>query len=396
MKNLFTRVISFALVVALMCTFLPPVAFADCFPSVSSGESSIVDALKSIGVDSSFSYRESIANANGIANYEGTASQNTYLLQLLKDGRLVIPGTSEESSSSAYVNQTSCSNESQTADHTYALDTSILHHGDDMIEVVRDNAPIREEPLGSSPVVARVAETTVLCKTGTTWNRYLNKWYEVQYGNKTCYIYSGNVKAHTHEYRNYTADGITFHICSCGEAYLNAPTESKAALGNEAYAAAALALPLADGPLPVGDVLAGMVVIYLGYCALVDIAPSITLLADISNTLDNPDLFEDNDFGCSEWSFRWVVRESGKLKYVNDECIDMATAYVAVYSGLDVYTPYQETAEMLADMNGQWVWERDKDMPTYFYHYHFYDEQYNRVGGHVFYGTNDLGERPIS
>lgn len=49
---------------------------------------SIVDGLKSIGVDSSFSNREKIAKANGVNNYSGTASQNEKLLSLLKQGKL--------------------------------------------------------------------------------------------------------------------------------------------------------------------------------------------------------------------------------------------------------------------------------------------------------------------
>ena len=50
--------------------------------------SSIVDGLKSAGVDSSYSNRKKIAQANGIKNYTGTASQNTALLNKLKKGTL--------------------------------------------------------------------------------------------------------------------------------------------------------------------------------------------------------------------------------------------------------------------------------------------------------------------
>ena len=50
---------------------------------------SIVDALASIGVDSSFSNRKKIAKANSITNYSGTAPQNTKLLELLKSGKLI-------------------------------------------------------------------------------------------------------------------------------------------------------------------------------------------------------------------------------------------------------------------------------------------------------------------
>ena len=49
---------------------------------------SIVDALQSIGVDSSFCNRKKIAAKNGIKSYTGTAEQNTKLLKLLKQGKL--------------------------------------------------------------------------------------------------------------------------------------------------------------------------------------------------------------------------------------------------------------------------------------------------------------------
>jgi len=65
------------------------------FPACSSGASSIVDALKSIGVDSSMSYRKSIAEKNGISGYSGSASQNTQMLNLLKSGTLIKPEYTE-------------------------------------------------------------------------------------------------------------------------------------------------------------------------------------------------------------------------------------------------------------------------------------------------------------
>lgn len=56
------------------------------YPAFSS--SSIVDGLKSIGVDSSMSNRKKIASANGISNYQGSASQNNKLCSLAKQGKL--------------------------------------------------------------------------------------------------------------------------------------------------------------------------------------------------------------------------------------------------------------------------------------------------------------------
>lgn len=52
---------------------------------------SIVDALKNIGEKSDYNYRVSIARSNGIANYVGTSFQNTMLLELLKNGKLIKP-----------------------------------------------------------------------------------------------------------------------------------------------------------------------------------------------------------------------------------------------------------------------------------------------------------------
>jgi GH24 family phage-related lysozyme (muramidase) len=52
---------------------------------------SIVDALTSLGIDSSLSYRSKIASANGIAAYRGYSAQNNTLLNLLKRGLLIKP-----------------------------------------------------------------------------------------------------------------------------------------------------------------------------------------------------------------------------------------------------------------------------------------------------------------
>ena len=54
-------------------------------------EESIVDGLKSIGVESSYGYRAFIAKKNGIVNYKGSPEQNIKMLILLKRGRLLRP-----------------------------------------------------------------------------------------------------------------------------------------------------------------------------------------------------------------------------------------------------------------------------------------------------------------
>lgn len=49
---------------------------------------SIVEALKQIGVDSSYQYRTRLAETNKISGYCGSASQNTLMLKMLKKGTL--------------------------------------------------------------------------------------------------------------------------------------------------------------------------------------------------------------------------------------------------------------------------------------------------------------------
>lgn len=49
---------------------------------------SIVDALKQINVDNSYQYRKKLAIINDIKNYRGTAEENIYMLNLLKQGIL--------------------------------------------------------------------------------------------------------------------------------------------------------------------------------------------------------------------------------------------------------------------------------------------------------------------
>ncbi len=52
---------------------------------------SIVDALNSLGIGSNFANRKKIAKANNISAYIGTAKQNTKMVNLLKQGKLVKP-----------------------------------------------------------------------------------------------------------------------------------------------------------------------------------------------------------------------------------------------------------------------------------------------------------------
>jgi hypothetical protein len=65
------------------------------YPACGNSFISLVDALKSIGIDSSFSNRKNIAEINGISEYSRTEQQNIELLNKLKSG-ILIKSISEE------------------------------------------------------------------------------------------------------------------------------------------------------------------------------------------------------------------------------------------------------------------------------------------------------------
>jgi len=61
------------------------------FPPTQYKGNSIVDALKELGVDSSYDYRAIIAEKNGIESFIGSPEQNTLMLKKLKNGELIKP-----------------------------------------------------------------------------------------------------------------------------------------------------------------------------------------------------------------------------------------------------------------------------------------------------------------
>lgn len=79
---------------ALIDPCAPTAEDSPFFPAYTGGSPSIAAALDSLGVDPSYASRAKIAAANGVADYSGSAAQNTGLLALLRQGLLVKPGSS--------------------------------------------------------------------------------------------------------------------------------------------------------------------------------------------------------------------------------------------------------------------------------------------------------------
>ena len=84
------------------------------YPACSNSEKSLVDALKSIGVDSSFSNRKKIAELNGVQNYSGQPQQNTELLKKLKNGQLIKSIINDSSPSSDIIYYPACDKNEQS------------------------------------------------------------------------------------------------------------------------------------------------------------------------------------------------------------------------------------------------------------------------------------------
>ena len=69
----------------------PDSAASKYFHAYTGNATSIAPALKQLGVDNSYAYRCKIAAVNGFTGYRGTAAQNTQMLRLLKQGKLIKP-----------------------------------------------------------------------------------------------------------------------------------------------------------------------------------------------------------------------------------------------------------------------------------------------------------------
>lgn len=74
-----------------LCGITPTKPKVECFARYFGTTNSLVTALNTLHIGSSFSYRKKIAKANGITLYVGSAAQNIKLLNLLKNGKLVKP-----------------------------------------------------------------------------------------------------------------------------------------------------------------------------------------------------------------------------------------------------------------------------------------------------------------
>ena len=291
-----------------------------------------------------------------------------------------------------------------------------------LLEVVTDNAALRSGAGEKNSVVIRCKEGAVLEKNGhATLNRFLRKWYRVKYydpvNNKcyTGYIYSERVKTHSHEFDSFTYDDVTYKYCTCGKITVRATDKDKmsnalvltsttvAALPTGSFAPAGVAaggLTLADGPFPIGDIIAVGLLITVGIMESTGVIPSIDTVQDVWEDVQYT--YDDKDI-CPIDSYRRVMRTDGKLKYIDKDCLSVIEAYVWVRTGNDVWCENYEVAEKLAKVHpngGFSEIDSNGEAKDYYYHFHLGQcvngKHIDVVGGHIFYGGSALtGTRPV-
>lgn len=269
-----------------------------------------------------------------------------------------------------------------------------------LLEITRDGAPIRTGPGEKYSTVVICEIGTVLEKDGTKINKYLNKWYEVTYrdgqSNKcySGYVYSGHAQKHSHQYETIEYDGATYEFCDCGRLAVLVANEVQMA-DAMAVAATAGTLTVADGPFPLGDMIAIGLLITIGYLDATGVIPDTDELVSVYEDVELVRDEYEND-ACPIGTYRKVSRLGGTLTYLDKECMSILVAYIWVRTGNDVWCQNWETAYALGSihMNGCFS-EIDSGNKDYWYHFHLgkctdSGKHVDVVGGHIFYGTSAI------
>ena len=389
------RMMALLLIVAMVIGMCPTVLADDDYYCAAAPGLTLVESLENVGAPSDFPSRAQLAVANGIVtnvdDYLGSQEQNLEMLTLIREGKL--KKASSESSSFASTSTPSGSGTAET--DTYTIPGAYKN----AVTVTKDNAALRTDANEKASIAFRAPKGTVLEYSGTRTTSFLNrnKWYIISYNGETYYLFSGNAEVHVHKWEDqFSFESETYKICNCGYIQVSHITKERISIVKSAAAAAipvATGLAVADGPLPVGDIVAGVVLVAAAATAYNVTIPDTSYVEVITDEAFT-DYLKNEGSKCTEFSFRRVMRVGGKLKYMDEYCMDMAEAYVcARYLGIDVYTKSEDAAMiMVATFFGSGICERDKDKETYFYHYHFGTDRNIKV--HVFFGANDFGETP--
>lgn len=274
---------------------------------------------------------------------------------------------------------------------------------------VTKNCTIKSGPGEKYKTIGNAKKGSVVTATAKKKNEHGNTWYKIKWDNdRTGYIWSGNIKAHKHSYKQQTYRGITFKTCknNCTKIVVVKSTsiQLKNAQALAAIAPTAGTIAMADGPvMPVGDIVA-VAFTAISYYLITSKKMTKSQAKEMVTEIDFDDYLKSRKNVCNDYSFKQVVRKNGALYYKDKTCLDLMEAYIVVrYLCKDVYTKYKASATQLATMHiaacksnneqGGYYYEKDANKPEYYYHYHL-KVNGQKLPAHVFYGTTSSGKRP--
>ena len=276
------------------------------YPRYGGSSNSIIEALNSLCIDSSYAHRALIAKVNGYgSSYSGKANENIDLLNKLKAGVLVNPhaATSQNAQSSGVAVQTVGS--ASTRDVTY-------------IEVTSSTAPLRSGPGKSYNELATLQSGDCLIYIEFTINQHQNTWIKVKYGDGVAYLHEPHAVIHQHSYRA-VADG--FNTCKCGSYTID---EGSTMMQTSVGVATAGTLLTAEAVLAAGELSAMGTAISTGlaaafpYVAVVAVGGMLIYMAVNSTGTQVKDVIK--------------IKSIDDVQNLMDETDDAKVYYAAVFS----------------------------------------------------------------
>jgi len=276
----------------------------------------------------------------------------------------------------------------------------------DYVVVTKDSAPIRNDYYETGDVMKWVPYGTVLQVVGTKTNSHFNLWLKVRFDDpdrhmcREGWIYSGNVQEHRHNYIRYNYNGNTFCVC---EDCHTISIEQVRTVPLSRMDSISLAVPtaigtaMADSPaIGPADVAAVFILIMAAF--EIGTEPQMTEVIEMVDTMDITKFTEGTN-KCGIDSYYKVELLPTGLKKMDDKCMNIFQAFICARMNVaNVWTETMAAAEACAALNGRGRYfgpERDKEQPAYFYHYHLgRNADHKDSPRHIFFGTNDYGQRP--
>ena len=217
------HIISLLLAVVLLFSVTQPVFAAESdkyyFPRCADHLKNIDEALESIGVNSSSSYKQRIASVNGMSTYTGRADENETMLRKLKAGTLVNPDPEMDNVPINPVN--------------YFDATEIYGHRGEIFICEKEGSPVRSRPTKYGETLYKLEKGEPVQVIAMVQNKAGNRWIQMFIPGGTGqvgYVYLGNMetKIHIHNYidlSDYGYDG--YKVCTgCATVIKTKPVET--------------------------------------------------------------------------------------------------------------------------------------------------------------------------